>query len=229
MSGIVGSKLNIRGSGRIAKLGTDGQVLTSAGAGLQANYEDAAGGGAWTLISTETLGADVTPWDIDDIFTSTYDIYKMFITDFSCTGSGASSYVDAQLLVSGTAQTGDYRTLYSQAYALIEGANTVYGVSGGDWATAIRFEDSARNNDVGTATDYLGQFEFTFYRPQDSVVNNQGSFMSTVCTGSATYNNYVYNGSWMYTSAVAATGVRFIANNGDMSAGSIVRTYGISS
>ena len=42
MSGIVGSKLNIRGSGRIAKLGTDGQVLTSSGAGEPANYEDGA-------------------------------------------------------------------------------------------------------------------------------------------------------------------------------------------
>ena len=53
MSGIVGSKLNIRGSGRIAKLGTDGQVLTSSGAGVQANYEDAAGGGLdWQSVVT---------------------------------------------------------------------------------------------------------------------------------------------------------------------------------
>ena len=44
MSGIVGSKLNIRGSGRIAKLGTDGQVLTSSGPGVQANYGDVAAG-----------------------------------------------------------------------------------------------------------------------------------------------------------------------------------------
>jgi len=42
MSGIVGSKLNIRGSGTVAKLGTDGQVLTSAGAGVSAVYEDGA-------------------------------------------------------------------------------------------------------------------------------------------------------------------------------------------
>ena len=47
MSGIVGSKLNIRGSGRIAKLGTDGQVLTSSGAGGAANYEDLAAGISW--------------------------------------------------------------------------------------------------------------------------------------------------------------------------------------
>jgi len=53
MSGIIGSKLNIRGSGRIAKLGTDGQVLTSSGPGVQANYEDAAGGGLdWQAIET---------------------------------------------------------------------------------------------------------------------------------------------------------------------------------
>jgi hypothetical protein len=53
MSGIVGSKLNIRGSGRISKLGTDGQVLTSSGAGVAANFEDAAGGGvSWQAIET---------------------------------------------------------------------------------------------------------------------------------------------------------------------------------
>jgi len=53
MSGIIGSKLNIRGSGRIAKLGTDGQVLTSSGPGVQANYEDAAGGGLdWQSVVT---------------------------------------------------------------------------------------------------------------------------------------------------------------------------------
>jgi hypothetical protein len=42
MSGIVGSKLNIRGSGTVAKLGTDGQYLLSSGAGKKANYETVA-------------------------------------------------------------------------------------------------------------------------------------------------------------------------------------------
>jgi len=44
MSGIVGSRFNIRGSGLVGSLGTDGQVFTSAGAGKSAVYEDAAGG-----------------------------------------------------------------------------------------------------------------------------------------------------------------------------------------
>ena len=52
MIGIIGSKLNIRGSGLVAKLGTDGQVLTSAGAGKSAVYEDLAGGISWQSVVT---------------------------------------------------------------------------------------------------------------------------------------------------------------------------------
>ena len=52
MSGIIGSKLNIRGSGLVAKLGTDGQILTSTGAGTQAAFEDAAAGISWQAIET---------------------------------------------------------------------------------------------------------------------------------------------------------------------------------
>ena len=59
MSGIVGSRLNTRGSGLVADLGTDGQVLTSAGAGQRIVYEDAAGGGtSWqSVVTASTLTA----------------------------------------------------------------------------------------------------------------------------------------------------------------------------
>jgi len=58
MSGIIGSKLNVRGSGHVAKLGTDGQVLTSSGPGVQANYEDAGGGLDWqTIVTASTMTA----------------------------------------------------------------------------------------------------------------------------------------------------------------------------
>jgi len=45
MSGIVGSYFNTRGSGVVAKLGTDGQLFTSSGAGVSQAFEAAAGGG----------------------------------------------------------------------------------------------------------------------------------------------------------------------------------------
>ena len=49
MSGIVGSKLNIRGSGLVGSLGTDGQHLLSAGAGKTNVFETAAAGGGKVL------------------------------------------------------------------------------------------------------------------------------------------------------------------------------------
>lgn len=45
MSGIIGSYFNIKGSGLVANLGSNGQVFTSTGAGLAQGFEAAAGGG----------------------------------------------------------------------------------------------------------------------------------------------------------------------------------------
>ena len=59
MSGIVGSRPNIRGSGVVGKLGTDGQVFTSSGAGTGAVFE-AAGGGAVSAINNATANELVT-------------------------------------------------------------------------------------------------------------------------------------------------------------------------
>jgi hypothetical protein len=59
MSGIVGSRLNIRGSGLVGSLGTDGQVFTSSGAGAGAVYEAAAGG----------HGEAVDSWEFTSDFT----------------------------------------------------------------------------------------------------------------------------------------------------------------
>ena len=63
MSGIVGSRFNIRGSGLVGSLGTDGQVFTSAGAGKSADFEAAAGGGKivqMTNAAFTTTGTSVT-------------------------------------------------------------------------------------------------------------------------------------------------------------------------
>jgi hypothetical protein len=60
MSGIVGSYFNTRGSGVVAKLGTDGQVFTSTGAGLSQGFEAAAGGGKVGQIVQTVVTADAS-------------------------------------------------------------------------------------------------------------------------------------------------------------------------
>jgi len=59
MSGIVGSRLNIRGSGLVGGLGTDGQVLTSAGAGQEIVFESVSSA-AITAINNATANELVT-------------------------------------------------------------------------------------------------------------------------------------------------------------------------
>ena len=72
MSGIVGSYHNIRGSGVVAKLGTDGQLFTSTGAGKSQGFESAAGGGKFLQIvqyteTSNTISSNSTSWvDITD-------------------------------------------------------------------------------------------------------------------------------------------------------------------
>ena len=60
MSGIVGSRLNIRGSGIIGKLGSDGQVFASSGAGVSAVYEAAPSGGGDFVFGGSNFGAAKT-------------------------------------------------------------------------------------------------------------------------------------------------------------------------
>ena len=69
MSGIVGSRLNIRGSGLVGSLGTDGQVLTSSGAGVGAVYEAAAGGMSVSDITGATA-LEATPAATDELILS---------------------------------------------------------------------------------------------------------------------------------------------------------------
>ena len=59
MSGIVGSRFNIRGSGLVGSLGTDGQVFTSSGAGKSAVFE-AAGGGKVLQVQFGARGGGVS-------------------------------------------------------------------------------------------------------------------------------------------------------------------------
>ena len=60
MSGIVGSKFNIRGSGLVGSLGTDGQHMLSSGAGKTNVFETVAAGGGLTVADTWRLTTEFT-------------------------------------------------------------------------------------------------------------------------------------------------------------------------
>ena len=85
MSGIVGSKLNIRGSGLVGSLGTDGQHLLSSGAGLTNIFETAAAGGI-----TETDQWRLATSRVDGSFTLDANLERADHAGSSVLGSGMS-------------------------------------------------------------------------------------------------------------------------------------------
>jgi len=71
--------------------GSDGQVLTSAGAGAVCLFEDAAGGGSWTMIGTSVASdsASLTITGLD----STYDTYAIAISDIVPVANSSATYL----------------------------------------------------------------------------------------------------------------------------------------
>ena len=108
MSGIIGSKLNIRGSGLVGSLGTDGQHLLSAGAGVSNVFETVAAGGStpgFQAYKSSTTGSIA-----DNSFvkvacdTETYDSAGTYdnSTNYRWTpGTDAKYFVYGQLFING--------------------------------------------------------------------------------------------------------------------------------
>ena len=99
MSGIVGSRHNIRGSGLVGSLGTDGQVFTSAGAGTGAVFEDAAGGGKILQVvegahtgPVSTTSTSYVTTNLDASITPAASSSKVLIL---CTFTAQASHSDA--------------------------------------------------------------------------------------------------------------------------------------
>jgi len=172
MSGIIGSKLNIRGSGRIAKLGTDGQVLTSSGAGVAAAFEDAAGG-AWNLLRTETASGDSEVEFVDGVSgvdLTTYKMYKLQGIDI------VASDDDTNALVQFSKDTGssyegasNYDTMMMQ----VAFAGTITANAGVTGALEI--------NNFGNAANEGGAFELTLVNPSGAAEYKR-VWWSSVCT-----------------------------------------------
>jgi len=103
MSGIVGSKFNIRGSGLVASYGTDGQHMLSAGAGVSNVFETVAAGADYVKLQSGTVASTSSTVVIGETyFTSTYENYFIYLTNWTVS-TAANIYV--RFNQSGTAIT----------------------------------------------------------------------------------------------------------------------------
>ena len=215
MSGIVGSRFNTRGSGLVGSLGTDGQVFTSSGAGVSHTFEDAAGGGAWTFISsTSMVGTTILVTGLD----STYDVYLFALTDVHNDTEHASNTINAKAQQGGAIISASYNWMATQSTSAGAAIGTLY--SGGSVTTGFRLVD----NGIGSATAEVSDGVLYIYHPSTTThLGAQWKF--THYNQHSRYQCLIGNGGMITTAAT--TGIQFSCNNGDFDGGN-VRLYGLS-
>ena len=148
---------------------TAGQVLTAAS--LNANF---AAAGGLTLIKTQTIGSAVAAVTVTDVFSSTYNNYKIIVT-----GGSASTSGNCRLTLGATA-TGYYSTKMYVAYT----SNTVSGLAESNiayWGDIAYFSPNGIDGSIELRSPNLAaRTHFSATTASSSTVSlylNQGGFI----------------------------------------------------
>jgi len=194
--------------------GTSGQVLQTNGSGVLSFSSPSAG--AFVFLA-ETSASNVASVDLNGYFTSSYDVYKVFIDGIY--GSAA-----AQTLLR-FATTGSYTVQTTSYYAQSQYAY-------GDGTTFLSNESQNWNGNgfnitpnISTTSANTSSVELTIYNPMSST--NQVTVTGNHTTAKGNYEwigTGTCGGRWNSTTAV--TGIRFLMASGNIYARKI-RLYGI--
>ena len=150
MSGIVGSYFNTRGSGVVAKLGTDGQVFTSTGAGLSQGFEAAAGGGKILQVQSYSTVAHTSTSATD----SMVDVTNFLIT---ITPDTSSSKILIMVSLGIVGNDGDGSSFVVER-AISGGATTLLGGTAASTRNSSSFrhdQDADGNHSYGCHWSYV--------------------------------------------------------------------------
>ena len=215
MSGIVGSRLNIKGSGLVGSLGTDGQVFTSSGAGAGAVFEDAAGGGAWTYISTTTISSAVDEVQITSGIDSTYDKYYFHISNINHDTDDKNHYL--QVISGGSVVTAsDYRSCHNGINSLsTSSANIVDNDH-----TFIYLNASG----CSLEDDENIEINLYMYNPSNTATETYVQFNGIVHQHNDRIDSWY--GGGVYDQTAAVTGIKYYPADGCFEGGQI-RLYGL--
>ena len=218
MSGIIGSYHNIRGSGIVNKLGTDGQVFTSTGVGGTAGFEDAAGGGAWTLIKTETASSSSAITFIhgtsDVTFDSTYNMYCII-------GQSIVTADDNKALLITTTNDGSN---YESSYKLAEGRTFSSGThNAGQSSQDVAYIGGL--GEFGNASGENGSIQI--WIPSPSVAGTFHTVYGTAVCADDAANVRANYFAGQHQTAEAYTGIKFTMTSGNIASGTF-SLFGIS-
>ena len=227
MSGIVGSYFNTRGSGVVAKLGTDGQVFTSTGAGLSQGFESAAAGGAWTHIKTLTSdGSDSDLQFVNGsasvIFDATYKIYQFrWQTIHPQTDEAQFGF---QVSTNTGSSYGIAACQSSERFYNKDAAPNNQNIGTGDIGTSGTTNELTFDSHPGSDADQSQSGWMNFYNPANTTFSKMWEGACANYTSNDYINHHLVAGIIITTSAVDA--IRFKFETGEIQAGT-VSMYGL--
>jgi len=193
--------------------GSSGQVLTSAGAGAPPTFAAAAGGGAWTYISSYTVSSAVATVDFLSSFGS-LDVYMVTFNFIVPASDGA--ILECRVAQGGSAQSGS-----SYQYG-------VWGSSDGGTADNYggRDQDSWRLcNNIGSNTGENLGGKIYFHGVASTSAYKIVRFDSGEFNVNAVYQSHF--GGGCFNSATALSGCQFLMSTGNTTSGTF-HLYGLS-
>lgn len=209
-SGTDGNLITYDASGNPAHVatGSDGQVLTSAGAGAAPTFETLAGGG-WEYVSSVTASSSATLAFTN--MASGYDYDYQFSSVLPATDAAT---MKAELGIAGpTYRTSNYKDSEARVGATSGAASGILTTTG----IAIGVAGAGNQADEGWRA-----YGISLYSPADSGVKTtflkQGVFFDSNVT---VYNNH---GGGIYTTAEAQTSIKFALSSGNIASG-VIKQY----
>ena len=204
MSGIVGSKINVKGSGVVDKLGTDGQALTSAGAGLPLGFETA-GGGMWSKIKFQEVTAGGASLEFINgtsgvTFDSTYTYYMLQFRNYVGSVADRKMALEISTDTGGSWKTSGYECCSWQ--------------SGFDDAKRLAYDYSLLATQEMGIVAGEGAFGFIMLQNPAQAAMPSSLYVITQGQNSQDPQGYSYVGAGVYTTAGAYDGVRFTTSGG---------------
>jgi len=199
------------GDPAVVAVGTATNVLTSNGAGAAPTFQ-AAGGGAWNLLSTITATTSSTV-DFEGLIDGTYENYVLVGSQLIISSSG---YIR---LIVGTGATPTYQTgsVYQFHMAHPSSSSTSYAARADTSDTDLQTLPNVEAGEVGA-------FQWTVYAPADTGVYTLFN-MAGVQIDSSGYCLHVTVGG-AYNATTAVTAIRIEPNSGTITG--VFKLYGIS-
>jgi hypothetical protein len=226
MSGIVGSKFNIRGSGLVGSLGTDGQHMLSSGAGKSNVFETVAGGGgAWEYIARQTLGSDAS--DIQFIdgtaatdgtpdFGSDYAAVVFFMETFAPATDNSQPRMQISTDAGSSYVTSNY----------LSGSNYIQATAGAATNTPLYNNGCFKLGYVTDNDASSGLNGYVYIYNTSATVEPHATWQFT-CRYDDVSGVTAYYGGAFNTTAQNVDAVKFYFNSGNVLAGTEIRMYGI--